>query len=134
MKQFIVLMAVLPILIIFMLQMGLDQKNSEIASIVQSSVYAAKEQAKQEGCFTKEIKEKLKDDITKLTGISSNKINIEADSKTKYRYAKGDDRLIYYKVTVKIDELMVANNIYGISDDNNSYNFTIESYTASEKL
>lgn len=134
MKQFIVLTAVLPILIIFMMQTGLDQKNNQITSIIQASVYAAKEQAKQEGCFTKEIKDELKADINKFTGITPDNIKIEADSHTKYRYAKGDDRLIYYKVTVKIDELMAANNIYGVSDDENSYNYKIESYTASEKV
>ncbi len=134
MKQFIVLTAVLPILIIFMMQTGLDQKNNQITSIIQASVYAAKEQAKQEGCFTKEIKDELKADINKFTGITPDNIKIEADSHIKYRYAKGDDRLIYYKVTVKIDELMAANNIYGVSDDENSYNYKIESYTASEKV
>lgn len=134
MKQFIVLMGVLPILIIFMLQMGLDQKNSQITSIIQASVYAAKEEAKQEGCFTKEIKEKLQNDIARLTGITSEKIKIETDSKVKYRYSNGEDRLIHYKITVKIDELMAASNIYGISDEDNSYNYVIESYTASEKV
>ncbi|WP_312653647.1 hypothetical protein [Aminipila sp.] len=134
MKQFIVLMGVLPILIIFMLQMGLDQKNSQITSIIQASVYAAKEDAKQEGCFTNEIKEKLKNEITRLTGITSEKINIETDSKVKYRYSNGEERLIYYKITVKIDELMAANNIYGISDEDNRYNYVIDSYTASEKI
>ncbi len=134
MKQFIVLMGVLPILIIFMLQMGLDQKNSQITSIIQASVYAAKEDAKQEGCFTNEIKEKLRNDIARLTGITSEKINIETDSKVKYRYSNGEERLIYYKITVKIDELMAANNIYGISDEENRYNYVIDSYTASEKI
>lgn len=134
MKQFIVLMGVLPILIIFMLQMGLDQKNSQITSIIQASVYAAKEEAKQEGCFTKEIKEKLKDDITRLTGITPERITIETDDKIKYRYSTGEDRLIHYKVIVSIKELMAANKVYGISDEDNQYSYIIESYTASEKV
>lgn len=134
MKQFIVLMGVLPILIIFMLQMGLDQKNSQVTSIIQASVYAAKEEAKQEGCFTKEIKDKLKGDITKLTGITPENINIETDTKVKYRYSTGEDRLIHYKVTVIIKELMAAHEVYGISDEDNRYNYVIESYTASEKV
>lgn len=134
MKQFIVLMGVLPILIIFMLQMGLDQKNSQITSIIQASVYAAKEEAKQEGCFTKEIKKKLKDDITRLTGITPERITIETDDKIKYRYSTGEDRLIHYKVIVSIKELMAANKVYGISDEDNQYSYIIESYTASEKV
>ncbi|QHI73186.1 hypothetical protein [Aminipila terrae] len=134
MKQFIVLMGVLPILILFMMQMGLDQKNSQITSIIQASVYAAKEDAKQEGYFSKEIKQKLKNDITRLTGISSDKINIQADSKVKYRYSLGEERLIYYRVSVKIGQLMAAPGMHGISQEENSYNYVIDSYTASEKV
>ncbi|WP_312094144.1 hypothetical protein [Aminipila sp.] len=134
MKQFIVLMGILPILIIFMLQMGLDQKNSQMISIIQSSVYAAKEEAKQEGCFTEEIKENLKKDITRLTGIEPDRIRVESDSKVKYRYNRGKERQIHYKVSVKIDKLMAANSVYGISDRDNGYDFVIESYTASEKI
>ena len=127
-------MGVLPILILFMLQMGLDQKNSQVTSIIQASVYAAKEEAKQEGYFTKGIKEKLKEDITRLTGITPDKIRIETGDQVKYRYSSGEGRLIYYKVTVKMDELMAAHKVYGISDKDNSYDYVIESYTASEKV
>lgn len=134
MKQFIVLTAILPILVLFMMQMGLDQKNSQITSLIQASVYAAKEDAKQAGCFTGEIKEKLISDITNLTGIDAAKISIESDNRVKYRYSQGDERLIYYKVTVEIDGLMAANRIYGIDDNDNKYDYVIESYTASEKV
>lgn len=134
MKQFIVLMAVLPILMVFMMQMGLDQKNSQITSIIQASVYAAKEEAKQAGCFTDEIEKKMKEDIKRLTGIEENMIKVEADRKTKYRYSKGEERLIHYKVCVRINNLMAANKIYGITDEDNSYQYIVESYTASEYI
>ncbi|QIB69932.1 hypothetical protein Ami103574_11635 [Aminipila butyrica] len=134
MKQFIVMMGVLPILLLFMMQMGLDQKNSQVTSIIQASVYAAKEEAKQQGCFTEAIKDKLKEDIIRLTGIPEEHIDIEAEEKVKYRYASGENRLIHYKVTVQIQELMAAHQIYGISEEDNSYDYIIESYTASEKV
>lgn len=134
MKQFIVLLAVIPILMFFMLQMGLDQKNSQITTIIQACVYSAKEEAKQEGCFTSEIVEKLKNDISKLTGIDKSCISIEADDEVKYRHATGDDRLINYKISVYIDNIMVGGEMCGIEDSENGYDYVIESYTASEKI
>ena len=61
MKQLIVLAAILPLMLIFMAQYTLDQKNSATISILQEQVYTAKEKAKQEGCFTEEIKNELKE-------------------------------------------------------------------------
>ena len=132
MKQLIVLMATLPIMIIFIMQMGLDQKNAQTLTAIQSCTYAAKEQAKQAGCFTQEISEDLRHNISKLTDIKEDNIKIEADRDVKYRYS--DDKLIHYKVKVKIDNVMAANNFFGIGDKENSYEFKIESYTASEKV
>lgn len=132
MKQLIVLMAVLPIMFIFIMQMGLDQRNSQIVTCIQACTYAAKEQAKQEGCFTNEISRDLKNNISKLTGLEGESIKISADNNVKYRYS--DDKLIHYKVSVKIDNVMAANRILGIADSKNSYDFEIESYTASEKV
>lgn len=134
MKQFIVLLAVVPILMFFMLQMGLDQKNSQITTIIQACVYSAKEDAKQEGCFTSEIVEKLKNDISRLTGIDKSYIQVEADDEVKYRYDIGDDRLIKYKVSVYIDEVMAGGELLGITDSENAYEYVIDSYTASEKI
>lgn len=125
-------MAVLPIMIIFIMQMGLDQRNAQTLTVVQSCTYAAKEQAKQAGCFTEEICNELKHNISKLTNIKEENIKIEADRNLKYRYS--DDRLIHYKVSIKASDMMAANKIFGISDKENSYEFTVESYTASEKV
>ncbi len=134
MKQFIVLCAVLPIFMMILMQIGLDEKNSQVTSVIQSVVYTAKEEAKQQGSFTKGIKQKIVDDINKLTGIDKSKIQVEADSKVKYRYGVGDDRIINYKVVVEIDEIMAGGSIYGISKEDNKYFYTIDSYTASEKI
>ncbi len=132
MKQLIVLAAVLPIMIIFIMQIGLDQRNSQILTVVQSCTYAAKEQAKQAGCFTDEICDDLKNNISKLTNIKEKNIKIVADKKMKYRYS--DDRLIHYKVSVWIEDVMAANRMLGIGDKENGYEFVVESYTASEKV
>ena len=132
MKQLIVLMAVLPIMIIFIMQMGLDQKNAQTLTAIQSCTYAAKEQAKQEGCFTEAICSDLRRNISKRTNIKEENIEIEADRNLKYRYS--DDKLIHYKVSVKVGNIMAANRVFGLSDKENSYKFSVESYTASERV
>ena len=132
MKQLIVLMAVLPIMIIFIMQMGLDQKNAQTLTAIQSCTYAAKEQAKQEGCFTEAICSDLRRNISKLTNIKEENIEIEADRNLKFSYSY--DKLIHYKVSVKVGNIMAANSVFGLSDKENSYKFSVESYTASERV
>lgn len=134
MKDFIVCMAVIPLLILFMLQIVMDQKNNEITEIIQAMTYAAKEDAKQAGGFTPEIKQKLISDIHEKTGIETNKIEVTADQTLKFRYSIGDNRLIHYRVEVEIEGIMAGNKFYGIKDSDNRYTYVIDSYTASEKV
>lgn len=134
MKQLIVLIGVLPVLLIFMLQLGLDQKNSQITSNIQACVYAAKEQAKQEGMFSKEIEESLKANIAKTTGIEADDITVTADKVIKSRYSDLSERLIHYRVAVRIPRVMACNKVYGVPEEKNSYEFVVEGYTASERI
>jgi hypothetical protein len=134
MKQFIVLMAVLPIMLLFLLQFTLEQKNSLVIARVQDFTNAAKEEAKQEGYFTEDIKERLKCKISQATGISAERIVIESENSAKFRYNVGNERLIYYRVEVPIEEVMAGSRLLGISQEENSYVYVIDSYTASEKI
>jgi hypothetical protein len=134
MKQFIVLMAVLPIMLIFMLQFTLDQKNSLVVARIQDVTYAAKEEAKQEGFFSPEIKERLKKNIGRATGINPERIIVESEDSIKLRYAPGNERLIYYRVEVPIEGVMAGSGLLGISKEENRYIYVIDSYTASEKI
>lgn len=133
MKQFIVLIGILPFLLIFMLQYTLDQKNSHNIGKLQEHVYSAKEMAKQEGRFTDEIRSDLIGKITADFNIAENEMEIILEGVPKYRTNDFDEReLIYYKVSVPIEKVMVGNNFFGISDEENWYMYTIESWTASE--
>jgi len=134
MKQFIVLMAVLPVMLLFLLQFTLEQKNSLVIARVQDFTNAAKEEAKQEGYFSTEIKERLKNKISRATGISAERIIIESEDSVKFRYSIGNERLIYYRVEVPIEEVMAGSRLLGISKEENSYVYVIDSYTASEKI
>lgn len=134
MKQFIVLIAVLPIMMVFLLQFSVDQVNSEKIAYIQSVVYSAKEDAKQEGCFTEEITERIKSEISQGLDIPEEYVEVIADDEVKYRYSKGEGRLINYKVSVRLDGIMAGGALLGISEDENSTVYTIKSYTASERI
>ena len=134
MKQFIVLMAVLPIMLVLLLQFTNDQANSEKVAFVQSVVYAAKEDAKQEGCFTDEIKERIVSDICEGLSVPPEYVEIEADDEVKYRYAEGEGRYINYRVSVRLDNVMAGGRLLGIEEEKNFTTYVIDSYTASEKL
>ena len=135
MKQFIVLMAVLPILLIFMVQIGYDQRTGTAVDQIQAIVYGAKEQAKQDGCFTEENIKKVKADIARAAGVDSSEVEFVTENEIKYRYADTEEgRLIYYRVAVPMKNVMAGAGIFGISDRENSYTYVIDSYTASERI
>lgn len=135
MKQLIVMIGILPILLIFLLQYSLDQRNNDCISRFQECVYQAKEQAKQQGCFTPEIKDEMVGKIKQNFGIEEEEIEILLEEVPQYRTSVFDEReLIYYKVSVPVEKLMAGNRFFGISDDENRAMYTIESWTASERI
>ena len=142
MKQFLVLLAVLPLMLIFFVQFSLDQINSSRIAMLSDLVYSAKEEARQEGCFTESIKADLRSKISKALGVKESDIMIEATDTVQYRlisaegYSDSNWRrgLIYYKISVPIGEVMAGKSMFGIKDADNSYYYTIENYAASERL
>ncbi len=142
MKQFLVLLAILPLMLVFFVQFSMDQINSSRIAVLSDMVYAAKEEAKQEGCFTQKIREDLRANIARQFDIDPDSIRIDATETVRYRLMRADDYsesdwergLIYYKVEVPIGEIIAGRRIFGIREDENTYMYVIESYTASEKL
>ena len=134
MKQFIVLMAVLPVMMIFFLQFTADQRHGRIAGEIQEIVYSAKEAAKQEGYFSPENRRRLKEDLGKAAGVDPDEILIESDDRIKTRFGVGEERLIYFTVSIPIRGVMAASPILGLTEEENGYRFVIDSYTASERI
>jgi len=138
MKQFIVLAAILPLMLVFISQYVLDQKNSAVISTVQEIVYTAKEQAKQEGCFTDEIKNYIRDNISAALEIDGEEVLIDATETRQYRinyFEPGRERgLIHYSISVPIDRVMAGGSLFGIRDEDNTALYTVEGVTASERL
>lgn len=138
MKQLIVLTAILPMLLVFMAQYALDQKNNLLYNVVQEQVYTAKEQAKQEGCFSLSLQEQLKDNISQILGIPKEEIQIEATETREYRINYYDEQrergVLHYRVTVPVAKIMAGGKLFGIDEEDNKATYTIEGSTASERL
>jgi len=134
-KQLIVLLAVLPFMMIFLMQYTVEQENHYNISLLQQMVYESKEQAKQDGYFTAENISDLKMKISDTFDVGQDEINIITDSIPKYRVNQFDEReLIYYKVQVPINRIVAGAGFFGIDEEENKGLYTIESYTASELL
>jgi hypothetical protein len=134
-KQFIVLAATLPLLMVFVMHFALEQMNQGRIAALQELVYSAKERAKQEGRFTPAIKQALARDIAARFEIDESAVVIEADDRVKYRRNRFDEReMIAYRIEVPIEKIMAGNRLMGISDEANAGRYVIEGSTASEKL
>ena len=144
MKQFLVLCAVIPLMLVFFVQFTMDQNNSARIGHLNDLVYAAKEEARQQGCFTRDIVDRLTADIARDLSIDPSDIIIDATGENDIRYrimsAAGYDNtdwergLIHYKISVPIGQVMAGRKLFGIREEDNTYNYVIESYAASERL
>jgi len=135
MKQFIVLVAILPLLLIFIAQFTLQEKNAQIKMGIASDVYAAAEQARQDGCFTAGNVNRLKQQLASRSRTEESEILITADEVPKYRVnSYNENERIHYKVEVPIKRAMAGNRFFGIQDEENRGVFVIENNIASERL
>jgi len=142
MKQFLVLMAVLPLLLIFLLQFSLDQVNHSRIGLLSDCIYVSREQARQKGCFTQDIRDDLKERISQILDTDPESIQIDATEDPQYRLLSGslmeegglERGLIYYKISVPMGQIMAGPRLFGIREEDNQLIFAIESWTASELL
>ena len=125
MKQFIVLSAVLPIMMIFVMQAVLDQKSSYSIRIANDIVNAAKEEAKQEGSFTPQIMDKLRGNLSVALGVPPNEVSASCWEDSGY---------LYYRVLVPIKNVVAGNKLLGIKDEENQYMYVIDSYMKSREI
>ena len=140
MKQFIVLMAALPLLLVFLVQFTAQQEYSLKVAAVDDAVYTAKEMAKQEGCFTEKIQNWLKREIcSKIKELKPSDIIIgkKTDTRPVYRIGSGgdgSDGLIHYQVSVPIRGADAAGSLLGIRESGKTKYYVIDSYAPSELL
>ena len=139
MKQFIVLAAALPLLLLFMVQFAADQQYSLAVAAVDDAVYAAKEMAKQEGCFTEKITQWLKEEIaSKIRGVEPSDIIIGSATDTSPVYRMGSDPegdgLIHYQVSVPMRGFSAGSRLLGLRETARTRYYVTDTYVPSELL
>lgn len=131
MKDFIVLCAILPILLLLVLDHGLINKNTAIEQDIREYVYSSVQIAKQDGCFTDDNIDDLKAKIMARMGLDEAEVIIDADSVPKYRVNEFNDReLMHYRVEVPIKKVIPL-EIPGVVNERLLF---IEGEVASERL
>ncbi|NCB42272.1 MAG: hypothetical protein EOM59_06590 [Clostridia bacterium] len=135
MKQIIVLAAILPLLLIFIVQFTLQEKNTQMQMDIANEIYAAAEQARQDGCFTTEDISRLKQQLALRAGVQESDILIDADEVPKYRVnSYNENERIHYRIEVPMARIMAGNRFFGISDEENKGVYVIENNISSERL
>lgn len=146
MKQFIVLLASLPLLLLFLLQFSLDQLNYSRLGLAADCVYVAKEEARLEGCFTQEISDQLRQDLATILAIDPALVVIESSKEPVFRVFEGDEQeeqggegaasrgLIHYRVKAPVGPALAGLGFLGLGKEENQLVFQLESSTASERL
>lgn len=135
MKQFIVLLAVFPLMMAFTMQFAAQQNMDHRIQLINETVHSACEKAKTEGRFTEENVEALKDSLAEISDCSAESIKISVSEDTKYRTGLYDKReMIKYHVAVPVNGVMAMPGLFGISDEENGMIYVIENEIPSERL
>ena len=136
MKQLIVACAIMPLLVVLIMQTSHSQVNLIKYSRVERTVENAEAAAKQEGYFSESIKDDLIKSLSKIMNIPQSSITVEATdvNEIKYRSTKYDESLMHLIVQFNHEGVMAGNKYFGISDDKNTNQIVIDRYISSEKL
>lgn len=136
MNNFIAVILVLPFLLFFPLQYGVQTQNHYHITQFQNAVATAKEEARQAGYFTPEIINKLKINLREsCKDLEEDEIEINVTTTPRYRKTYFDEReLIEYEISIPIKRLTAANKLFGISDADNRTSYTLRGTIASERL
>ena len=138
MKQFIVMAAVLPLLLVFLISFSEIQEYNFLTAAADDAVYAAKEMAKQEGCFSEKIQDWLRAELCKrIRGISREDIIIGSKTDTRpvprAGSAEGSSGLIRYQISIPMPKRS-SGTLLGVKQKSRPFYYIIDSYTTSEYL
>lgn len=136
MKQLIVACAVLPLLVVLIMQLGHSQVNMSKYSRVERTLEMTEAAVKQEGYFSEDIKSDLIKSLSEIMKIPEKSISLEATdvNEIKYRSNNYEDSLMHYIVKFNHSGVMAGNKYFGISNEKNTNQIVIDRYVSSEKL
>ncbi|WP_206457884.1 hypothetical protein [Anaerovorax sp. IOR16] len=134
MHELIAFLICIPLLLSFVPQYSLQMKNNRNMDRVDTIVNSAKEEARQAGYFTDENITHMVDEIVEL-GFTEDEVIVNVTKVPKYRTETFDSReLIEYEVGVPIEKKIAANQLFGISDEENKGTYYTRGAVTSEKL
>ena len=135
MHEYIAAILTLLLIIGFIPQNVVQQRNHIEIMKAEAVVEVAKEEAAQAGCFTNDIISEMLDSFEDA-GIDADDVVIgEMTTTPKYRKNSFDEReLITYEIGIPIKKIVANNEFYGISDEDNGYIYWFTGEIASERV
>jgi len=135
MKQFIVLTAVFPLLMVFLLQFSAQQNTDIRIQMINEAVSNACEEARTEGRFSDANVSGLRNKLADIAHCASESIRIEVPAETRYRTGQYDQReMIDYHIAVPVNGFMAIPGFFGVSEEENCMIYEIENSIPSERL
>jgi hypothetical protein len=120
MKQFLVLLAILPLMLGLLTQISLSQSNFALTVRAESIMRDCREAAAHSGGFSAELRMETATRLANVAGVSPADISIEADE------APDADGVMRYRAAVPVRRLMAAPAIFGVDSRDNSSIYVIE--------
>jgi hypothetical protein len=123
MKQFIVLLAVLPLMLGLIMQIGLAQGNFALTVRAESIVRDCREYAAASGGFTDDVRREMTSRLADAAGEQPEDISLTADA------VPDADGALRYRVGVPEKRLTAAPSLFGTDPAKNSGVYVIEGVT-----
>jgi hypothetical protein len=120
MKQFIVLLAVLPLMLGLLMQIGLAQGNFALTVRAESIVRDAREAAADAGGFTDALRAETAARLARAAGVSPGDIAFAADG------APNEDGVLRYRVEIPVRRIIAAPALFDVKESENSGVYVIE--------
>jgi hypothetical protein len=121
MKQFIVLLAVLPLMLGMLMQIGLAQSNFSKIMRIEQIVEDYRYEASEAGGFTAEMRLAMTYKLARASGAGAGEVYLYLDPPRPAGF--GD---IHYSIGVPTGKLVAANKLFGIKDRDNDGYYRIE--------
>ncbi|MDR0817679.1 MAG: hypothetical protein LBN35_03475 [Clostridiales Family XIII bacterium] len=122
MKQFIVLLAVLPLMLGMLMQIGLAQTNFTKIMRIEQIIEDYRYEASEAGGFTPEMKQEMAAKLARASGTGAGEIYLNLDP-PRPADMEGE---INYSIVLPAGKLVAANRLFGIKDKDNDGYYKIE--------
>jgi hypothetical protein len=136
MKNYIAVLPILLLLLVFVLQSALEEVNDQRSSKFDILVFKAIQNARTDGYFKPSNINQLRTDLKNtFPDLTDGDIQINVTTSIKYRQNVFDEReSINYDIAIPVRKAFIAGSLFGISDSQNNYILRKKGYVLSEVL